>query len=334
MIIQQQISLKQYNTFGVEATASFFAQVASIQDLQHIFSEKAITPLLVLGGGSNLLLTKNFNGLVVKIASKGIEVTEEGNEVYVTAQAGELWNDVVLFCVQNGYGGAENLTLIPGSIGAAPIQNIGAYGVELKDVFYTLEAFEISTQKMHSFDKEACKFAYRESIFKNELRGKYIITSVTLKLSKIPALSTHYGAIESELQNRGIAHPSIKDISDVVAHIRVSKLPDPKTIGNSGSFFKNPIITSEQLERLVNQFPDIVHYPAGTGAKLAAGWLIDQCGWKGKVVGNTGTWKNQALVLVNHGGATGKEIYDFSESIIVSVYQKFGITLEREVNIL
>lgn len=291
-------------------------------------------PLLFLGGGSNMLFTHDFEGLVIKMSIKGISAHVEGDHVFVEAGAGEVWNDLVNYCVDKGFAGIENLSLIPGSVGASPIQNIGAYGVELKDVFYSLEAFDVSSLTIRKFTKEECEFAYRESVFKGRLKGKYIVTSVTLKLSQKPNLNTSYGAIETELNVRGINEPSIKDISKVVSHIRVSKLPDPSTIGNAGSFFKNPIVSADIAERVKKSHPEVVNYPAGNGkVKLAAGWLIEQCGWKGKVVGNTGTWKNQALVLVNHGEATGKEIFDFSEEIIQSVKEKFEVTLEREVNI-
>jgi len=234
-----------------------------------------------------------------------------------------------------GYAGLENLSLIPGSVGAAPIQNIGAYGVELQDVFNSCTAFEIETGQIRTFTKAECHFGYRESIFKNELKGRYIITSVKFHLSLIPNLNLKYGAIGQELTTRHIIEPTISDVSKVVSHIRVSKLPDPSTIGNAGSFFKNPVISTPEFEALHARFPEVVNYPATDGAvKLAAGWLIEQCGWKGKVVGRTGTWKNQALVLVNHGGATGGEVFRFSSEIIDSVYAKFGVRLEREVNII
>lgn len=333
----EHTSLLPYNTFGVAVNAQHFVAVENLSDLQEVFADAELRalPLFVLGGGSNILLTKDVEGLVLKMAAKGITVKEEGDVVYVRAEGGEFWNDVVQYCVRAGYAGIENMSLIPGSIGAAPIQNIGAYGVELKDVFHELEAFEIATGKVKRFSKEECAFGYRESVFKTSLKGQYIITSVTLKLSKVPKIDIRYGAIEEELKRRGITNPSIRDVAEVVSAIRVSKLPDPATIGNSGSFFKNPVIPQHLLPALLEQFPDIVHFPAGEGfVKLAAGWLIEQCGWKGKTVGRTGTWKNQALVLVNHGGATGREIYDLSTAIIASVQEKFGVELEREVNIL
>ena len=335
--IQQNVSLKNFNTFGVEATAKYFVEIAHEDDLVELFMDPQWLHIdrLVLGGGSNMLFIKDFDGLVIHLNIRGIEHRINHQEAFVEAGAGEVWNDLVNFCVDREYAGIENLSLIPGSVGASPIQNIGAYGVELKDVFRSCRAFEIATKEFKTFTKENCHFGYRDSIFKNELKGKYIIVSVKFRLSLIPDINLKYGAIEQELANRNITTPTIRDVSRVVSHIRVSKLPDPSTIGNAGSFFKNPVITDAQFQQVQSKFPDVVHYPAGDGlVKLAAGWLIEQCGWKGKVVGNTGTWKNQALVLVNHGGATGEEVYSLSSQIIDSVYTKFGVLLEREVNII
>lgn len=329
--------LKQLNTFGISVNAKLFSEIFSEKDLTAVFASELVkeNKLLVLGGGSNMLFVKDYDGLVLKISIKGIDVREDDDDVLVTAGAGEVWDTLVKFCVAKGYAGMENLTLIPGTVGASPIQNIGAYGVEVKDIFESCTAFEIATGEMRTFHKADCEFAYRESIFKGKLKGKYIITSVTYRLSKKPKLQTHYGAINAELERRGIAEPTIADVSEVVAAIRVSKLPDPSTIGNAGSFFKNPIIDQPVFEQLVSQFPDMPHYPAPDGrVKLAAGWLIEACGFKGMIEGNTGTWKNQALVLVNHGGASGQEVYRFSETIINTVQQKFGVLLEREVNII
>ncbi len=336
-ILQENVSLQSFNTFGIDVNANYFAEVKSEADLKEVFDHPIAKTqnLLVLGGGSNMLFTKNFEGLVVKVSIPGISYQIQGDEVSVVAGGGVVWNDLVNYCVAQGFAGIENLSLIPGTVGASPIQNIGAYGVELKDVFTSCMAFEIATGKIKTFDHADCKFGYRDSVFKNELKGLYIITSVQFHLSKQAKLQTHYGAITTELANRHITEPTIADVSAVVAAIRVSKLPDPKTIGNAGSFFKNPVISVEEFERLVQKFPDVVHYPAPNGkVKLAAGWLIEQCGFKGVVVGETGTWKNQALVLVNHGGASGQEVYDFSEQIINTVYAKFLVGLEREVNIL
>ncbi|WP_428329850.1 UDP-N-acetylmuramate dehydrogenase [Mucilaginibacter sp.] len=335
--IQENVSLKNFNTFGVEASARYFVEINHKDDLVELFMDPQWmqTPMLVLGGGSNMLLLNDFAGLVIRINIRGIEHRISHNEVFVEAGAGEVWNDLVNFCVIRGFAGMENLSLIPGSVGASPIQNIGAYGVELKDVFYSCIAFELATGAFKTFTKDECQFDYRESIFKSELKGQYIIVSVKFRLSLIPSFNLKYGAIEQELNNRGIHQPTIADVSKVVASIRVSKLPDPSTIGNAGSFFKNPVISMNEFLPLQTKFPEIVNYPgANNMVKLAAGWLIEQCGWKGKVVGNTGTWKNQALVLVNHGDATGAEVYTFSSQIIDSVYTKFGVMLQREVNII
>lgn len=335
--IQENVSLKNFNTFGVDVNARFFVEINHEGDLVELFMDPQWqqTQRLVMGGGSNMLLINDFEGLVIRLNIRGIEHRINHNEVFVEAGAGEVWNDLVNYCVKHEFAGMENLSLIPGSVGASPIQNIGAYGVELKDVFESCKAFEIATGKFKTFTKADCKFDYRESIFKDELKGQFIITSVKFHLSLIPNLNLKYGAIEQELVHRGITDPTIKDVSQVVSHIRVAKLPDPSTIGNAGSFFKNPVITEDEFAPILSNHPDVVYYPAGDGlVKLAAGWLIEQCGWKGKVVGNTGTWKNQALVLVNHGGATGQEVYNFSSQIIDSVYTKFGVTLQREVNII
>ncbi|RCH55609.1 UDP-N-acetylenolpyruvoylglucosamine reductase [Mucilaginibacter hurinus] len=335
--IQHSVSLKHFNTFGIDVNAKYFVEINRKEELQELFADPQWLqiPRLVLGGGSNMLLVNDFNGLVIRINIRGIEHRVNGDSAIVEAGGGEVWNDLVNFCVDHNLSGMENLSLIPGSVGASPIQNIGAYGVELKDVFESCEAFEIATNTFRNFGKSDCKFGYRDSVFKTELKGQYIITSVKFKLSLEPQLKLTYGAISEELANRGINTPTIKDVSKVVSAIRVSKLPDPTTIGNAGSFFKNPVIPVEKFALLKTIHPDVVNYPAGEGfIKLAAGWLIEQCGWKGKVVGNTGTWKNQALVLVNHGGATGEEVLAFSSQIIDSVYSKFGVLLEREVNII
>ncbi|MDB5284928.1 MAG: UDP-N-acetylmuramate dehydrogenase [Bacteroidota bacterium] len=335
--IQENVSLKNFNTFGIDTRARYFVEIAHEDELTELFADPQWQQIerLVLGGGSNMLMVNDFDGLVIRMNIRGIEHRISHDDVFVEAGGGEVWNDLVNYCVDHGYAGIENLSLIPGSVGASPIQNIGAYGVELKDVFHSCGAFEIATGTFKEFSKDDCKFGYRESVFKAELKGQYIIVSVKFHLSLLPDINTQYGAIGQELQNRGISNPTIKDVSQVVAHIRVSKLPDPSTIGNAGSFFKNPVISAEEFAGVKAKFPDVVNYPAADGGiKLAAGWLIEQCGWKGKTVGHTGTWKNQALVLVNHGGATGQEVYSFSSQIIDSVYTKFGVTLQREVNII
>lgn len=335
MKLQENISLKPYNTFGIDTHTSFFCEITNEAELLELLHKNTINPILVLGGGSNMLLTKNYEGLVIKISIKGIQKIEETEDyALLKAGAGEVWHEFVLHCIKNNYAGVENLSLIPGTVGAAPMQNIGAYGVEINSVFHSLEAVHIAKKEKHTFTKEQCKFGYRESIFKHDVKGEYIITSVTFKLNKKPNLNTSYGAISDVLKQKNIAHPTIKDISDAVIEIRSSKLPDPKKLGNAGSFFKNPEVPKEKFESLKTEYPTIVGYPTEHGIKLAAGWLIEQCGWKGKVVGNTGSHKNQALVLVNYGNATGNEIYQLAMDIKKSVWDKFGVEINPEVNII
>jgi len=335
-MIEYNVNLKPYNTFGIEVFAKAFARFSSVDSLNEILISTSISPLLVLGGGSNLLLTKNFDGLVLKNEITGFEIISENeNEVIVEVGAGEVWHEFVMRCIEKGYAGVENLSLIPGSVGASPMQNIGAYGTEIKQVFDHLKAYHIETGEIHSFDNEACKFGYRESVFKNIYKGQYIILKVAFKLSKSPKINTTYGAIEEELKNQNISNPTIKDVSKAVISIRQSKLPDPKIIGNAGSFFKNPVVEQSVVEQIQKEYPDIPNYPAEDGKrKLAAGWLIEKAGWKGKTQGTFGVHKLQALVLVNYGGSTGKEILDLSSQIIAEIQSKFSVTLEREVNIL
>lgn len=335
--ISENVSLKQLNTFGVEAYARWLVTINSEDDLLELFSDgswKSI-PRLIIGGGSNILFTRDFEGLVIRINIKGISHDVQGPDILVAAGGGEVWNDLVKYCVGHGFAGVENLSLIPGTVGASPVQNIGAYGVELKDVFFSCRVFNIESGRTDVFFKEDCGFGYRDSIFKKELKGQTVITEVFYKLSAVPEINTSYGAINQELIKRGIVNPDIKDISDVVSSIRVNKLPDPSTIGNAGSFFKNPVITVDEFRQLQSVFPDIVHYCLSNSTiKLAAGWLLEQSGWKGKKIDEAGTWKNQALVLVNFGNATGSDIYDLSEQIIEDVKNRFGVTLEREVNVI
>jgi UDP-N-acetylmuramate dehydrogenase len=338
MTIQENVSLKSYNTFGIDAIAKYFASFNSLTELEEILNSKLQTPnpKLILGGGSNILLTKNFDGIVLKNEVKGIEVIKEDDgHVYVKAGAGENWHQFVLYCVENNYAGVENLSLIPGNVGASPMQNIGAYGVEIKDVFYELEAFHKRDGVVQKFSLRDCEFGYRESVFKNKYKGQFVITSVTYRLNKKPSFNTSYGAIEQELGKTGVNELSIQAISQAVINIRTSKLPDPKEVGNAGSFFKNPIISNEQYLELKENFPGIVAFPSGNHhTKLAAGWLIEQCGWKGYRKGDAGCYPKQALVLVNYGKATGEEIFDLSEEIIESVKKTYGVILEREVNIV
>lgn len=334
-MITHNVDLQAYNTFGLSATATSFVAINSFEDLMNL-SLKSTDDFLILGGGSNILFTQNPKGLVLKNNLKGIEIVREDAEfVFIKAAAGEIWHHFVLHCIENNWAGIENLSLIPGSVGASPMQNIGAYGVEIKDVFEELEAFHLDTKEIHRFNAEECQFGYRESVFKRRLKGQYFITSVTFKLRKKASINSSYGAISSELEKAGISHPSIKDISDAVIRIRSSKLPDPKEIGNAGSFFKNPVISMKLFLQLKEKHPTIPSYPIDEKfVKVPAGWLIEQDGWKGKTMDNYGVHKNQALVLVNYGGALGKDIYQLSTQIIASIQQHFGIELEREVNII
>lgn len=334
--IQQHISLKAYNTFGIEVFCRNFTQITSEKQLPDLYEKGWFSQtFFVLGGGSNVLFTKDYGGLIVQMASKSITHFIEGNHIYITAKAGEVWNDLVWYCIEHGFGGVENMALIPGTVGASPIQNIGAYGAELMDVFYSCQAFDTATGNFTTFHNRDCQFTYRDSIFKSTYKGRFIITSVTYKLHVHHKINTSYGAINMELQKRGISSPTIKDIAEVVSHIRVEKLPDPSTIGNAGSFFKNPIIPTAAFNKLREKYPDIIFYTIKEDyIKLAAGWLIEACGWKGKTDGNVAIWKNQALVITNLGEATGSEIYTTSSKIMNDVYKKFGIMLEREVNTL
>lgn len=336
MELQQNILLKKHNTFGVQAIAKQFAEIKDERQLIELYNTGIFkNRFFVLGGGSNVLFTTDFEGTIIKISTKGIQHFIEGTNIYVTAAGGEVWNDLVWYCVRHDFPGLENMALIPGTVGASPIQNIGAYGTELMDVMYTCRAFDTLTGVFKTFNNKECGFSYRDSIFKSKHKGRYIIVSVTYKLNLHTQRNTSYGAIESELTKRSISNPTIKDIAEVVSFIRVVKLPDPKTVGNAGSFFKNPIILNTQLENLKLSYPNIVNYPIDTmHSKVAAGWLIEQCGWKGKEIGEVVIWKNQALVITNKGNATGKEIFQVSKEIIDSVFNNFGIELEREVNIL
>ncbi|WP_374462886.1 UDP-N-acetylmuramate dehydrogenase [Chryseobacterium sp.] len=337
--MQENFSLKPYNTFGVDARARYFTEVNTIDELKEalIFAKNQSLQLLFLGGGSNILLTKDFDGLAIRLNLKGIsEESINENEVLVTAKAGENWHEFVMYCLEKNYGGLENLSLIPGNVGTSPMQNIGAYGTEIKDIFVTCQVLDLENLELRTFNLEQCRFGYRDSIFKQEGKGRYVILEVTFKLTqKDHHIKTEYGAIKSELENLDIEHPTIQDVSKAVINIRQSKLPDPKEIGNAGSFFKNPTIPLAQFEALKLKFENIQGYPNGDMVKVPAGWLIEQCGWKGKQIGNVASHKLQSLVIINAtGNATGKEIFDFSTEIINSVKEKFGIELEREVNII
>jgi len=336
MQIEQNKSLKEFNTFGIAADAAFFGSFTNVAELEALLSYQPQLSTLILGGGSNILFTGNFTGRVLKNEIKGIEtIRQDDSFVYVKAGAGENWHRFVLFCIAQNWGGVENLSLIPGNIGASPMQNIGAYGVEIKDVFESLEAYHLHDKKMVEFNLPDCAFGYRESVFKRKYRDQFAIVSVTLKLRKQPIFHTSYGAIAEALEKAAVQTLSIKSISDAVIRIRSSKLPDPAVIGNAGSFFKNPELPAEPFGMLKEKFPAIVGYPLPNGmVKLAAGWLIEQCGWKGYRKGDAGCHAKQALVLVNYGHASGSEIYDLSTAIQQSVIEKFGVTLEREVNII
>ncbi|HEY4937378.1 MAG TPA: UDP-N-acetylmuramate dehydrogenase [Puia sp.] len=336
MALQKNVSLLPYNSFHIDVNASEFISVKSVDELEKILAKPEKEPLLILGGGSNVLLTKDIDGLVLKIDMSGIvEVKEEPSHIYVKAAAGESWHGFVQYTMNRNWGGLENLSLIPGNMGAAPIQNIGAYGVELKDVFFELEAYDRKEKKVYAFGVNDCKFGYRDSIFKSAEKGRYIILNVTFILNKIPVLNTSYGAIREELKKMGVRSPTIQDVSQAVIKIRRSKLPDPADIGNAGSFFKNPVVDQVLFLTLSEKYPDIPAYPhEDKSVKLAAGWLIEQCGWKGYRKGDAGVHANQALVLVNYGKATGKEIFELGEKITASVFKKFGVQLECEVNIL
>ncbi len=336
-MFEKNKSLRNLNTFGIQAYADNYLRVENLEVLQEV--TKVHKDIFVLGGGSNILLTQDITKPVIHMVNKGIEVMQEGsrtNKVLVRAQAGENWHDFVLWCLSGNLGGLENLSLIPGFVGASPMQNIGAYGVEVKDRFHELEALEIETGKVRRFRASECAFGYRESIFKHAEKGRYIILSVTFELStRDHEINIDYGAIRSELDKRGVRKPSIQDVSDVVIEIRRSKLPDPEEIGNSGSFFKNPVISRSQFEALSKEYKDIPHYPVSEGSvKVPAGWLVEKSGYKGYRIGDAGVHRKQALVLVNYDKATGKEILELAHEIQATVRDKFGIALEMEVNVI
>ncbi len=337
MVIQQHKSLKEYNTFGIAAKAKYFCEINTIEDLKTALSLDQYPNKFILSGGSNMLITKDIDALVLHINLKGIEIISEDKElVTIKVMAGENWHEMVLWTLSKDFGGLENMSLIPGNTGTAPIQNIGAYGVELKDCFVSCEAIHIATQEIITFSKEACQFGYRDSFFKNEGKGQYVITSVNFNLSKRNhSLNTGYGAIETELANQKIDKPTIKDVSNAVIAIRKSKLPDPKELGNSGSFFKNPIIDKSDFQSFNEKHSNAPFYEISENAfKIPAGWLIEQCGYKGKRFGDAGVHKNQALVLVNYANASGKDILKLAGQIMASVKSKFDITISPEVNII
>lgn len=337
MKIKTNYPLESLNTFGIKVDGKYFTRVASVPDIGKAVEFARLNNLhvLVLGGGSNVLFTGNFEGLVMKVDISRIEkVTENISHVFLKVGAGENWDDFVRYCVDRNLAGIENLSLIPGNVGASPIQNIGAYGVEVEDCFEELEFYDFEKSSVVVYRCQDCEFGYRESIFKKALKGKGVVISVTFRLSKMPVLKTGYGSIREELEQMGVKEPSIQSLREAVIRIRSSKLPDPKEIGNAGSFFKNPTVTENQLASLLAEYPGLVSFSQANGTfKLAAGWLIEQCGWKGVRAGNAGVHNKQALVLVNYGGAGGVEVLQLSEQIRESVKGKFGVDLEREVNV-
>ena len=330
--------LLKLNTFGLDVKAKYFVSINTVNELIELTKTEVFKDLqlLILGGGSNILFTKDFDGLVILNSIKGKEIIDQTQEsIFLKIGAGENWHELVMYTVDNKWGGIENLSLIPGNTGTAPMQNIGAYGVEIKETFVELEALEISSGKIVKFNNSDCEFGYRESVFKNKMKNQYIILNITLELKKNPELNINYGDVKAILESQNINNPSIKDVSDAIISIRQSKLPDPKIIGNSGSFFKNPIVSLNQLELIKKKYPNVVNYKINENEfKIAAGWMIERAGWKGKKFNNYGVHEKQALVLVNYGLANGMEIFNLSEEIILDIKDKFGIKLEREVNII
>jgi UDP-N-acetylmuramate dehydrogenase len=337
MQIQKNISLKPYNTFGIAVRAKNFCQVNSTDELREALRLEGYPEKFVLGGGSNVLLTKDVDALVLHVNIKGREIIEKrGEKLHLKVMAGENWHETVMWCVDQGFGGLENLSLIPGNTGSAPLQNIGAYGVELKDVLVSCEALELATMKIKQFSNAECAFGYRDSYFKNKGKGRFIITSIVMELStEHHRINTAYGSIEAELALKNIVRPTIKDVSEAVIAIRQAKLPDPKILGNSGSFFKNPVIDGGAFAIFIAAHPEAPFYKISENSyKIPAGWLIEQCGFKGKRFGDAGVHQKQALVLVNHGHATGMEILDLAHRIMEAVDQKYGIEISPEVNII
>lgn len=335
--MQENISIQAFNTFGIDVKARYYFSLQTLTLLEELASLPAIhSSRLVLGGGSNVLFTRDFNGIVIHNQLRGIEVVEEDDDtIWVKAAAGENWHSFVLHCIENNWCGIENLSLIPGKVGASPMQNIGAYGVEIKDVFHELEAWNIQKEQVDTFDREDCQFGYRESVFKHDLKNQYLILSVTFRLSKRPNVNVRYGSIEEVLNTMGVENPGIKEVSNAIIAIRQSKLPDPAEIGNAGSFFKNPVVSDNLASQLISRYPHMPSYKVSKSeVKIPAGWLIEQAGWKGKRFNNYGVHEKQALVLVNYGGAKGQEIVDLSHEIQRDVQEKFGIIINPEVNFI
>lgn len=337
LTILENVSLQNLHTFHFDVKTRYYTEIQDIDQLAQLFGSGFLRekPFLILGGGSNLLFTSDYDGIVVRITNKGIAtISHDGSKVVTKAAAGENWHQFVLWCVKNGFGGLENLSLIPGNVGSSPIQNIGAYGVEIKDTFFELEAFDLQSGAFRTFSKSDCRFGYRESVFKHQYKGRFVIWNVSFELSTQPVVQTGYGAIGQQLAKMGVLNPTIADVSEAVCQIRSSKLPDPDVLGNAGSFFKNPVVSAAKAQALKMQFPEMPYYEQNTAeVKLAAGWLIERCGWKGVRHGDAGVHATQALVLVNHGHADGNDILDLAREIQNSVKEKFGVKLEMEVNI-
>ncbi|MFA6977874.1 MAG: UDP-N-acetylmuramate dehydrogenase [Ignavibacteriaceae bacterium] len=336
MLIQENYNLKTKNTFGLNVSAKYFCEICTLAELREVLVQMQEERILFLGGGSNILFTKNFDGCILQYNRKGISTLDEDKDsILLEVFAGELWDDFVAYCVRNNYYGIENMSLIPGTVGAAPIQNIGAYGQELKDTFFAVNGIYLDSLSERTFFKSGCNFDYRSSIFKHELKNKFLITSVVFRLKKSHQLNTHYGSIEQELKNTGKKNPTLADIRNIVIKIRQEKLPDPRELGNCGSFFKNPEIEKDIYEKLKELFPSLKGFPVSENTvKIPAGWLIEQSGWKGKRIGNVGVHEHQALVLVNYGGAEGTEVIQLAQKIKEDVFQRFEIKLEEEVNIV
>jgi UDP-N-acetylmuramate dehydrogenase len=336
--VAENFNLQSLNTFGIQARARYYTQVTGLNELRAAlaFAKSKDKGFHILGGGSNMVFMQDYNGLIIHNKIHGVRIIyEDEKKIHIKAGAGVVWHDLVLHCIDKGWGGIENLSLIPGYVGAAPIQNIGAYGVEIKDVLLEVEYYHVESDSVETVENKACRFGYRDSIFKQELKHKTVILNVTIKLSKQPELNISYGAIDATLKEMGISNPTPKDVSNAVIKIRKAKLPDPVKTGNAGSFFKNPVVSKAVFENLYDKNPKMPYYNIGEDAfKIPAAWLIDTCGWKGKSEGNAGVHQNQPLVLINLGNVTGKEVYDLSEKIRQSVYQQFGINLQREVNLV
>ncbi len=338
MQLIENFSLKKFNTFGIDVQAHLFTEITCLKDFEELISihHGSGLPLLPLGGGSNILFTKDYTGLVAKISNKGIKIISENeNDVLIEAAAGELWEDLIGYCIKNKYYGLENLSGIPGQVGSSPIQNIGAYGVEVKDCIKEVGTIDLDDGRNRNFSGAECNFSYRDSIFKRELKNKVIITNVVFKLSKVEHFNLKYGGVLEEIRRISDETPGIAAVSKAISNIRGRKIPEPKDLGSAGSFFKNPVITNELFEQLIKKYPDMPNYPANDNKrKLAAGWLVEQCGWKGYRAGDAGVCENQALILVNFGNVSGTEILELSKKIRESIFEKFGINIDPEVNIL